>query len=454
MLAYLGMLTTGTSLSQRNSYSKVARISDERIYVKDGPSHLETVSDEKMVSNQDTSKDVFEFDVVSEQLDFQALENEWNLLFQRFGQPHQVFLTFNWCWHWCAQFLGPQSSKIPRREIRPASRKPQLFIVTARRNGELVMVWPLVRDKKYGVTRLTWLGGNVSQYGDAIVADIPEKDALLRDGWNYILEKGNCDVVSLSKVRDDSNIGAMLADVGVEVEVEELAPFLNLKNLQSIDAYFKTKNPKGAKNRRRAHRRVEEKGEVLFEVLKPGKKAREITIKALEMKRQWLRKSGQFSRALSDPRIDQFFANVALDEQRGVGTRVSVLSIDGHCVAMEIGFECKGSLAVHVISYDNKFNKFSCGSLAMEESIRACWKDGFSSYDLLAPCAPFKMDWADQCVVVKDWHKATNARGQLWLQLYHFAGKKSLKRVMNCLPIVVRRAMSHMSDSMRRKYTA
>ena len=55
-------------------------------------------------------------------------------LFQRAGQGTQMFQTFNWLWHWCNHFAGEGSGV-------------QLSIVTARRNGRLVLVWPLARKE-------------------------------------------------------------------------------------------------------------------------------------------------------------------------------------------------------------------------------------------------------------------------------------------------------------------
>ena len=80
--------------------------------------------------------------VVSTREDFDALEAEWAALEARVEAPHQVFQSFNWCWHWCNHYLPRANGGKPSLE---------LAIVTGRMAGRLVMVWPLVTERKLGV---------------------------------------------------------------------------------------------------------------------------------------------------------------------------------------------------------------------------------------------------------------------------------------------------------------
>ncbi len=104
-----------------------------------------------------------ELKVITDRADFDALEAEWNGLFARAGRSHQLFLSFNWLWHWCNHYLVPD-------------RTTRLSIVIARRDGRLVMVWPLVTERSRGLTMLSWMGDPVSQYGDVLIDDAPDAD--------------------------------------------------------------------------------------------------------------------------------------------------------------------------------------------------------------------------------------------------------------------------------------
>jgi len=102
------------------------------------------------------------FALVTDRAAFDALEPEWTDLFDRAGRGTQVFQTFNWNWHWCNHYLGDGSQ---------GSAAPALAVVTARRAGRLVMVWPLVRERVAGLCQLSWMGEPVSQYGDVLTEE-------------------------------------------------------------------------------------------------------------------------------------------------------------------------------------------------------------------------------------------------------------------------------------------
>jgi len=79
-----------------------------------------------------------ELQLITARRDFDALEAEWNDLFTRAGRPTQVFQSFNFCWHWANHYLSSSPGGIPRLT---------LSIVTGRRNGRLIVVWPLVSER-------------------------------------------------------------------------------------------------------------------------------------------------------------------------------------------------------------------------------------------------------------------------------------------------------------------
>ncbi|MEL6290829.1 MAG: hypothetical protein AAFQ44_03445 [Pseudomonadota bacterium] len=90
---------------------------------------------------------------------FEALETEWNALFERAGRSTQLFQQFNWLWH-CARVYGA------------GPKAPEVIIATARVDGRLVLVWPLQLTCT-GLCRLTWFGDPVGQYGDVLMDRLP-----------------------------------------------------------------------------------------------------------------------------------------------------------------------------------------------------------------------------------------------------------------------------------------
>ncbi|MBA4174698.1 MAG: hypothetical protein C0511_19105, partial [Hyphomicrobium sp.] len=143
---------------------------------------------------------------ISDRAAFDALEDDWNRLFLRAGRSTQYFQTFNWLWHWSNHYLSAAVTS------RASTR---LAIVTLRRHGELVLVWPLVMERTAGLDCLTWMGGPVTQYGDILVDPaVDDSMELIRTSWDCILARLAPDIVRLRKVRDDAAIAPFLAQIG------------------------------------------------------------------------------------------------------------------------------------------------------------------------------------------------------------------------------------------------
>ncbi|HRN84964.1 MAG TPA: cellulose biosynthesis protein CelD, partial [Hyphomicrobium sp.] len=144
-------------------------------------------------------------DLVSTRDGFDALETSWNALFERAGRDIHLFQTFNWLWHWANHFL-------PAAGERGAT----LAIVTAHIDGRLVLVLPLVAERVGPLTQLEWMGEPVGQYGDALIDTLPDGEgaALLRAALDFAASRTGAGALRLRRVREDSNIAPLLADMG------------------------------------------------------------------------------------------------------------------------------------------------------------------------------------------------------------------------------------------------
>lgn len=361
--------------------------------------------------------------------EFAALEAEWNALFERAGRSIHVFQTFNWCWHWCRHFLPPA------RE-----RGPRLFIVTARREGRLVLVWPLVLDRAAGILRLTSLGEPVSQYGDLLVDDIAEREDVLDAAWSHALARSGADLLHVRRARADGNLAPLLERHGARVSAHFEAPYLDLATAADFASYEQRFTSKARKNRRRFLRRFEERAPATLTTVAAGARARDLATLAIHLKRAWLKDRGLVSPALADPRTLAFFRDVAGASERPVGCTVTSLDTRGEPAAIEVSFDCKGRRAVHVIVYSLKYERMSAGQLLIDRSLRNCFEIGISTYDLLTPADAYKLDWADGVVEANDWTLARSLRGRAYADLYLARVRPLLKRVVTRLSTLRRRA--------------
>jgi CelD/BcsL family acetyltransferase involved in cellulose biosynthesis len=396
------------------------------------PTAQSTARSLHLVSGETAPSDaaVAEMALVRDRAAFDALENDWNDLFARSGRGTQLFQAFNWNWHWCNHYVD---------ETRPGS--PAIAVLTVRRGGRLVMLWPLVVEHVAGQTQLAWMGEPVSQYGDIVMEDAADSLDLMRSAWRFIVAELKPDVARLRKVRDDAAIAPLLADLGALSTMRQEAPYLDIAG-KPFAEYEQRYAPRSRRNRRRLERRLAERGELTYERLQGGPEARRLAQVAIEMKRDWLKDRGLVSPALADPRMAAFFADVAEGANRPAGCFVSHLTSGGEPAALEVTLKCKDRTAMHIIVFNLKYEKVGAGVLLLEKSIAHTCGNGIRTFDLLAPADSYKVDWADGVVAVNDWSVALSLKGRIYAHLYLGLVRPAIKAVLARLPMRMRRAVA------------
>lgn len=364
------------------------------------------------------------FAVVSERPAFDALEPEWNDLFRRAGKDTQLFQTFNWNWHWANHYLPATPGERGRRS---------LAIVTVRRHGRLVMLWPLVAERVAGLRVLHWMGEPVSQYGDVLAEAAPDTAPLMRQAWEYIKTRLGADAAFLRKVRADAAVAPLLGELGLRRTAVAEAPYLDLASAPDFAAYEQRYSGKARKNRRRLMRRLEERGAVVIERHTGGAQARAAALEAITLKRNWLKATGRLSPALADERFAGFFGDVAEGRIRPAGCGLTMLKSAGETAGVAIDVTCGARRAAHIIVHDDRLDAFSPGTLLLQEWIRGASADRIGTFDLLAPAYAYKSDWADATVAVEDFAQGLTLTGRAYVDVYLGVVRERLKAAAEAL---------------------
>jgi CelD/BcsL family acetyltransferase involved in cellulose biosynthesis len=275
-----------------------------------------------------------ELEAITQRAQFDALEAEWNALFDRVGRPCDIFQSYGWLWHWANHCLDERS---------------RLSIVVGRRGGRLVLVWPLVLVHAAGLKRLAWMGEPLVQYGDALVEN--GEAEMLRESFGFIETLG-ADLIDLRKIRSDAAVRPLLAERGAAATGAASAPYVDLA--RSADAFRERYSAKTRSNWRRHLRRLQELGTIAFEQHGCGPAAHALVGHALALKRAWLACRGFVSPSLQDVRLDRFLQEIALAPARLPHMRISAMRCNGKPIAVEISFACKG----HV------FGDITCSAVA------------------------------------------------------------------------------------------
>ncbi|MDX2204028.1 MAG: GNAT family N-acetyltransferase [Hyphomicrobiaceae bacterium] len=337
-------------------------------------------------------------DVVRSRAGFDALEAEWNALFQRCGRGSAVYQAFNWNRHWADAYLA-------------STDDCSLAILAMRQAGTLVAVWPLVLTRMLGARLVEWMGCPVSQYGDVLIAPEADTSAVLAAGWAAIRTTLRADALHLRKVRADAHIAPLLRTHAASVTFRTEAPCLDIAGAPDLATFETRYSSKARKNRRRLARRLADLGEVRFEHLRDCPEAGAAAREAVLLRQRTLAETGRVSIAMQDERYARFFAAAAGGHQP-CGTRVTRILVGGRLAASSIDITAHGHRAAHLIAHDLAFDACGPGVSMIGDWLRSAFEDRVAVLDLLAPAHTYKWDWADAAMQVCDYAVATSALGR------------------------------------------
>lgn len=370
-----------------------------------------------------------EFSTVDTLAGFYSLEASWTALFERAGESHHLFQSYNWLWHWAQHFL-PQDDR----------GFPKLSIVIARDQSQnLVLVMPLVLLRHGPVLKLVWMGEPVSQYGDVLIDRNVDRAALLDAAFAYIGKTSPAGLVHLRKIRSDAAVAPLIKAQASFKSNVLVAPYIDISSATSFDAFEERYAKSARRNRKRQRRRLEDHGAQSLEVADQGLRARDLANQGFDLKIAWLKDKSLISPALSDERTRAFFLDVCEAKSHPAGCAVTVLKSGDQIAALEISVSAKGRTAIHIITYAKEFEKAAAGALLMEDSIRRAIDAKQQVFDLLAPGAEYKYNWTDTDIEVADYAVALSGVGYLYSQVYLNFIRQTGKRFVEHLPPSIRR---------------
>jgi len=373
-----------------------------------------------------------DFEVVTSRQDLARLEPEWNALWARTLGSSSPFLSFNWLWHWCQHYLDAPSSR--------------LAIVTGRRNGRLILVWPLCIEHQFRLRTASFAGAPVSQYGDILIdQDQPGHGGWVAEAWLHIHTRLALDIIHLRKVRADSPIAAVLRRAGSKETNQQSAPFVALAGEACFEDFETRYNAKDRKNRRRKRKRLGELGRLGFRRAETAHEIESAFGQAMCWKRNWLKDEALVSAALADSRFDRFFKSVLTSADRPAGGELFELTLDERPVAIMVAVTAGHCRAMHLTAYDRALEKCGPGGVLIEEMIATSLAGGITTLDFLAPAHDYKKEWASGEVLVSDFSLAISPAGRFYDEIYLQRLRPRLQRLLTEGPTPVRRGAAVLS---------
>jgi CelD/BcsL family acetyltransferase involved in cellulose biosynthesis len=307
---------------------------------------------------------------VSVETDLDSLACEWEQLAERIdGSP---FLRPGWILPWLRAF---------------GTGTPEA--ITIRREGELVGVLPLQRQRGRLVSVANWH----SPVFGPLVADSGARDALLEHLFDSRA------TVELNLLEGESPLLAPMAraarDAGRIVLERTIItqPVVELNG--SFEEYEQTLSRNRRKSLRRGLRQLEAEGrvEVHFHDGLEGLDA--VLEEAFRVEASgW--KGTRGTAIQSCPQTRAFYTEVAHWAAERGWLRISLLRLNGEAIACDYSIEFGATAYSLKSGYVEAHRACGPGALLLREELRDCFERGLTKFNLLGVADGFKMSWTDR----------------------------------------------------------
>jgi CelD/BcsL family acetyltransferase involved in cellulose biosynthesis len=306
----------------------------------------------------------------------------------------------------------------------------RLQVAALRDGGRLAAVVPL---KRVGGT----LGATVNWHTPEadFLAESPEAAGLLADRIFAVRPRRLVVVFAGFSSLGLAACRAAADDAGCRtvLRTRERSPFVEIQG--SFDEFERRLDWSLRTNIRRRRRRLEEQGEVRFEIVVGGDRLEEALLEGFGIEGSgW--KTRQGTAIASRPDTLRFYGDVARWAAERGWLQLAFLRLDARPLAFHFNLRHGGVLYHLKGGYDPFFTRFSPSKLLHYEMIRRAFADGLASYEFLGAEEAWKREWTQTVRehLVLEAFAPTPPGGLDWLA--HVVGRPAVGR----LRIVQRRA--------------
>ncbi|MEX0853350.1 MAG: GNAT family N-acetyltransferase [Bauldia sp.] len=325
------------------------------------------------------------------------------------------------------------------------AEKANLKVVLVYRDNTLAGLIPVEIRRRGMVTTARLAGAPVGQYDDVLIAPTADPASVVAAACEALRKEHGVDVVLLTRVRSDSALAAAESR-SVAIGAPEQAPYADLGE-DGAEAFMATLKKRVRRQLAKRQRQLAELGPCAFAQAADPDEAADWMRQALELKRDWLRRSGKLSRAFIDRRTAEFLIEAARAGARpreaaapADGSRLilSRLTVGGRTAALEVGFVCRDTYHLYLGAFAPEFARFGPGNALTEAVVQACVEVGIRRYDMLAPDSRNKREWATDSVSVVDLALPLSGLGRLYVLIVHQALLPTARRLFYLLPVRLR----------------
>jgi CelD/BcsL family acetyltransferase involved in cellulose biosynthesis len=371
---------------------------------------------------------------VSDSNGFRSLQSDWCALCER-GNLQHVFSSFEW---WLSAWT-----------LHAEGRGQQLTLVTGRLDGQLVLVWPMVRDGRV----LRMLSSGTLEYRDIIVEPVPRASDWVDQAWNYVRSTVDADIFILQNLRLPNRLAERLRqDSSARPIGGGFCPVIRLDQFEGWDSYAASLPTSLMADQRRQWRRLaRDLPDVTFRVVESHAEIQQVMDWISRHKIAWAEARQKNPAWYATDSIWENLkrtARTAMDKERLL---MVTLADDQRLVSAGWGFMCGDEFLFHAFAYDADYATYSPSRLLLERIVRVCFDRGIRSFDFMPGEEAYKRTWATDYVRTESYTGPLNWRGRYWLAIAERdpLSKRllqSLKPVYRWFPQPIRMRMGRVVD--------
>lgn len=319
-------------------------------------------------------------EVITDTQRFLALRNEWEELWSRSnGQYHESFAV---CWQSWVDIAQPRGSK--------------LRCIVGRRDGRLVMVWPLAvsRHAVWRVLRL--LGPEAADYTTILIEPGTDAAALARQAWDTACRHCGADVIRMPYINEQSDLyrfasnerhrqfgerrSASIARLGAESDWRSFCSSLGTLSGKKPGAL---------------ERRLAKQGALKARLLTPDDADENTRLVdwTLSRKREWASRVDKQGAWLYSPGYRNFLVSLLNAQANEPAAHLYLITLNDAPLATTIVGIGKSSIKGLLTGFDDRYAKFSPGQLVVEHMVKWAF-DHHLDFDFGVGSESFKAYWS------------------------------------------------------------
>ncbi|MCF6320624.1 MAG: GNAT family N-acetyltransferase [Rhizobiaceae bacterium] len=312
------------------------------------------------------------------------IQSEWEHLEQSSGEPFIYFQSFDWCNTWCQEFSADNKTG------------PHIKIYALRRNGELIMVWPMmIVHSRAGIRNLTFLSEPHGQYGNIICNRKLLSPEIGKRVWKHIKSSTDVDAVIFDQYPKTSLLRQIIDGNGVIEKSDRHASILDLDAFENWEDYHSSLSKNQRKQRNQRRNKLTKLGRLEYKTHFGGSSEYiKLVSTALEWKQIWLHETGRRADVLSKDDTRKFLSKLSGNVNAGDGSPngavIGVLSLDDKPIGIEIGMCLEGHYYSYLGAFEWNHRHLSPGKIQIEEAQVWAKKAGLKKFDFLGDPAEYK----------------------------------------------------------------